>query len=177
MLPLGPSGRPFWLTFSPSSGSKSRIPAGNFTAPGCVSLIRWLGGIETPRLNVTRGPHAPPRRCGGMFFSQFYADAHRHCPAVAVHALGAQAALLPHHVRNRLGRRIFAATGRTWRRLPQRPGKATGLPRTKHHVHVSRPDSRGRGQHAIRTALLLHLQGLPRHPRPGQVRRRQSRQY
>src|SRR5579864_6473096 len=26
-----------------------------------------LGGIETPRLNVTRGPHAPPRRRGGRF--------------------------------------------------------------------------------------------------------------
>src|SRR6201984_1703792 len=39
---------------------------GNFREPGCVLLIRWLGGIETPRLNVTRGPHAPPRRRGGM---------------------------------------------------------------------------------------------------------------
>jgi len=34
------------------------MPAGNFPEPGCVLLIRWLGGIETPRLNVTR---VPPR--------------------------------------------------------------------------------------------------------------------
>src|SRR5437879_3449020 len=43
---------------------------GNFSGPGCVLLIRWLGGIETPRLNVTRGPHAPPRRRGGMILRE-----------------------------------------------------------------------------------------------------------
>src|ERR1700757_786132 len=45
---------------------------GNFNGPGCVLLIRWLGGIETPRLNVTRGPHAPPRRRGGMILREIH---------------------------------------------------------------------------------------------------------
>ena len=45
---------------------------GNFMGPGCVLLIRWLGGIETPRLNVTRGPHAPPRRRGGMILREIH---------------------------------------------------------------------------------------------------------
>jgi len=40
------------------------MPAGNFTEPGCVSLIRWLGGIETPRLNVY--PGAPTLLPGGV---------------------------------------------------------------------------------------------------------------
>ena len=63
----------------PSAANLSRIgmsnyphAVGNFNGPGCVLLIRWLGGIETPRLNVTRGPHAPPRRRGGMFLRKIY---------------------------------------------------------------------------------------------------------
>jgi hypothetical protein len=44
------------------------MPAGNFTVPGCVSLIRWLGGIETPRLNVTRvPPRSSPEVWGHIF--------------------------------------------------------------------------------------------------------------
>src|SRR6266849_9847615 len=55
-----------------------------------------------------------------------YADATRYRSPVAGHTLGAQNALIPDHVRNCLGCRIaFTASG-TGRRLPQRPGKATG---------------------------------------------------
>src|SRR5437660_11285690 len=52
--------------------SNSPHAVGNFNGPGCVLLIRWLGGIETPRLNVTRGPHAPPRRRGGMILREIH---------------------------------------------------------------------------------------------------------
>src|SRR5271167_2002308 len=45
------------------------MPAGNFTEPGCVSLIRWLGGIETPRLNVTRVPPRSSPEAWGHYFS------------------------------------------------------------------------------------------------------------
>ncbi len=117
-----------------------------------------------------------------MILPQLYANARRHHSAVPVHALGAQAALLPHHVRNRLGRWLAAAAGRPGRRLPQRPGKATRHVGTKHYVHVSRADSCGRGQHAVREDLLLHLQRLFGDPQRGPVRRRviasaESRRY
>lgn len=67
-----------------------------------------LGGLETPRLTVTRGPHAPPRRRGGTF----YANARRYYPAVALHSVGAQVALVSHHVWDRLGGGLIAVTGR-----------------------------------------------------------------
>src|SRR5437016_6937004 len=62
------------LTANLSGTRMSNYPhaVGNFSGPGCVLLIRWLGGIETPRLNVTRGPHAPPRRRGGMILREIH---------------------------------------------------------------------------------------------------------
>src|SRR5580692_12455131 len=130
------------------------MPAGNFTEPGCVSLIRWLGGIETPRLNVTRvPPRSSPEAWGHDSVRSSYANASRHRPAVAVHAVGSQAALVPDHVRHCLGSGIVAAPGRSGRGLPQWAGKATGDARTKHHVYVSRADPGSRRQHAIGTAL------------------------
>jgi len=52
------------LTFPPPRGLSNYMSAGNFTESGCVSLIRWLGGIETPRLNVY--PGAPTLLPGGV---------------------------------------------------------------------------------------------------------------
>src|ERR1700722_16985937 len=46
------------------------MPAGNFTGTGCVSLIRWLGGIETPRLNVTRVPPRSSPEAWGQYFGE-----------------------------------------------------------------------------------------------------------
>src|SRR5215475_10803513 len=60
------------LTFLPTRGLTTTHAVGNFIEPGCVLLIRWLGGIETPRLNVTRGPHAPPRRRGGKILREIH---------------------------------------------------------------------------------------------------------
>src|ERR1700674_703052 len=47
-----------------------------------------------------------------------YADGFGHFRANLPHPLGAQAALVPHHVRHRLGRGLFAAAGRSRRRFP-----------------------------------------------------------
>src|SRR5271169_7032796 len=140
------------------------MPAGNFTEPGCVYLIRWLGGIETPRLNVTRVPPRSSPEAWGHDSATFYANASRHRAAVSFDPVGAQAALVPHHVRNRLGRGIVAAPGGPGRRLSQWSGETTGHPRTEHYVYVSRTHSGSRGQHAIRAAILLHLQRLSGDP-------------
>src|SRR5215831_11703012 len=149
------------------------MPAGNFTEPGCVLLIRWLGGIETPRLNVTRGPHAPPRRRGGRLLRlKSYANASRHYPAVAVHVVGSQAAFFSYDVWHCLKSKLSAASGEPEKKIPQQTGKATGHPGTKHHVYVSWTDCGRRGQHPIWTDLLLHLQRLPRDSRRSAVCRR-----
>src|SRR5579872_5288818 len=136
------------------------MPAGNFKGPGCVYLIRWLGGIETPRLNVTRVPPRSSPEAWGHYSPTFYANASGHRAAVPVDPMGAQAAVVSHHVRNRLGRGLVAAAGRSGRGLSQRPGKAARDSRTKHYVYVSRTHSGSRGQHAVRATLLLHLSRL-----------------
>ena len=48
---------------------------------------QMLGGIETPRLNVTRGSHASLRGRGSTH--KTHAHASRHRPAVARYVVGA----------------------------------------------------------------------------------------
>jgi hypothetical protein len=55
------------LTFFALSGSNQLQDSGNFQEFSCVLLIRWLGGIETPRLNVTRVLPRPSPEARGHY--------------------------------------------------------------------------------------------------------------
>src|SRR5262249_21395563 len=94
--------------------------AGNFRRPSCVSLIRWLGGIETPRLNVTRVPPRSSPEAWGHDSDHPNANASRHRPTVIVHAVGPQASLVPDYVWHCLGSRFVTPVGRPGRRISQR---------------------------------------------------------
>jgi hypothetical protein len=56
------------LTFLAPLGSKELHASRELSIARLRISDQMLGGIETPRLNVTRGPHAPPRKRGGMIF-------------------------------------------------------------------------------------------------------------
>lgn len=73
---------------------------GNFHQFICVSLIRWLGGIETPRLNVTRVPsRSSPEAWGHYFWAQdtmFYNPAMPDSSQVRLERVLAQLRLYEH---------------------------------------------------------------------------------
>ena len=91
-------------------------------------------------------------------------DVFRDSPPDVAHPVGAQAALLPHDVRHRLGRGIAAAAGGTGRGLPLRQSPRVELAGRRHHVRLSRTRSGGRRQHELRPQLQPYRPGLSRHP-------------
>src|SRR5215471_12170393 len=79
--------------------------------------------------------------------------------------LGAQDALVPHHVRYCLGRWITSAPDWFGRRLSHRNAKESGELRRRLHAGLQRTRARARGQPAFVSRVLPELPGLCRHPR------------
>src|SRR5262249_42879272 len=91
---------------APGSRSGQRYP---FSPQGCLSPIRpdFCGNLQATVLVTREGNGAGPTRPVTA-----YANFSRYHPPIAGHAMGTQTALIPHHVRHRLGSRILAAARR-----------------------------------------------------------------
>src|SRR5713226_1074051 len=109
------------------------------------------GGKLRPPTGI--GPPVVSPAAGGVT----YADVSRYCPPVVVHVVGAQVAILSHHVWHCVGSGITTAAGWAGRGIPQRAGKKSEGTWFRHPVHFSRTNSRSRGQSAVRPDLEFHL--------------------
>src|SRR5437588_12598845 len=81
--------------------------------------------------------------------------------------LGAQAALIPDHVWNCMGRGLASLARWLGGRFPQRPETPARDVRSRHYVCVSWPHPRFRGKLAVGAEISLYLRRLLCHPRAG----------
>ena len=77
--------------------------------------------------------------------------------------VGAQAALVSHHVWHRVGSRFSVAAGGIGRRFPLGQPARVELAGRRHHVRLPRARPRGRRQHEFQSQLQPHRPGLSRH--------------
>src|SRR5262249_9276323 len=114
-----------------------------FGLSGKPSVLRLIDPLHHPPKRMSSQPFGLyPTRKTPVYHVVFRACSLRNLRPDPEHTLGSQAAVIPHDVRDRVGRGLTAAARRTWRRFPLREQEAIRRAWRKRDVYLVRTRSR-----------------------------------